>query len=307
MYEKGLETFLAVAMSRTLREASNILNLSQSTVSYNLKNLETLLGLDLIDRKKGYKNIHLTPAGDILLPLAMRWSEIIREIGAIKSVPRHQLSIGCVESANHCILPDFYHSLVNQNINIKVSTHFSLDLYKMLEERTVDVAFVVIQIPSNNINIFPFKREKMVVLRSSLCDCEEYSTIRTVDLDPAFEVYFDWSFAFQTWHDHMWQNTDGPHFKTMTMLHIDSFLAGDERYWMIAPDSVANFYRKKGLKIQNVSPEPPERIYYSITHRKPNPSVVPALKIFEEMLNRWCERPLPEADGEEIESTDDLL
>ena len=287
MYEKGLETFLAVAMSRTLKDAASILNLSQSTVSYNLKSIEKLLGLDLISRKKGLKSIHLTPAGDMLLPLAMKWDEIIREIESVKSFTRYQLSIGCVESINHCLFPGFYPSLTERNVNIKVTSNHSLDLYRMLEDRSLDVAFVVNQIPSNNLNISLFKREKMKVLRSHLSDCETSSTVNVADLDPAYEVYLNWSFAYQIWHDHIWPDSDEPHFQTDTVLHTDSFLAGDERYWIIVPDSVADFYKDRGLKIQNISPEPPERICYKITHRKPNPSIVPALEIFDEALELW--------------------
>ena len=60
---KGLDVFLAIAMSKTLSDAASVLGLSPSAVSYNLKCLENSLGLDLVDRKKGFKNIHLTPAG----------------------------------------------------------------------------------------------------------------------------------------------------------------------------------------------------------------------------------------------------
>ena len=44
MHEKGIETFLAVSMSRTLGKAAELLNVTQSTVSYNLSELESEMG-----------------------------------------------------------------------------------------------------------------------------------------------------------------------------------------------------------------------------------------------------------------------
>ena len=287
MYEKGLETFLAVAMSRTLKEAANMLNLAQSTVSYNLKNLEKLLDAELIDRKKGYKTVQLTAAGNTLLPLAMKWSEVIREIESIKSEQRHQLSIGCVESVNHCLFPDFYRSLAEQ-ITLKITTNHSLDLYQMIEDRTLDVAFVVNQIISSNLGITLFSREKMKVLRTKNAAPDPPRTVDASELNPRFEVFLNWSFAYQIWHDHVWPNAaNGAHFETDTVRHIDSFLAGDARYWIIVPASVADYYTDKGFVAMDLHPEPPERICYMLVHKKPNPSTAAAIRVFNEALDAW--------------------
>ena len=68
MHEKGIETFLAVAMSRTLGKAAELLNVTQSTISYNLSKLESEMGMILVDRQKGMKSIRLTPSGEGFLP-----------------------------------------------------------------------------------------------------------------------------------------------------------------------------------------------------------------------------------------------
>ncbi len=288
MYEKGLETFLAVAMSKTLKDASVLLALSQSTVSYNLKALENQLGVELIDRRKGHKVTQLTPAGKNLLPLAMKWSEVIKEIQAINVAQRYFLSIGGVESVNYCILPDFYNSLSEHKIDCKISTNLSIELYKMLDDRIIDVAFVVTEIPYDNVNITPFKQEGMCVLRSGLCDCEEFAHIEPNELNPDFEIYVDWSFAFQMWHDNAWPQLRTPRLKIDNFYQLDSLFVGDSRYWIIVPNSVAQLYKKKGLKIQYINPNPPERMYYKITHRKPHSSIVPALNQFDKLFQIWC-------------------
>lgn len=283
---KGLDVFLAIAMSRTLSDAASVVGLSPSAVSYNLKCLENSLGVDLVDRKKGFKNIHLTPAGETLLPLAIKYDEVIREISNIRKTPRYQLSIGCVESINHCLFPTFLHSLGKYNVDIKVDTNTSLELHRLTENREVDVAFVVNQIPSTKLNISLFLREDMKLIRSATNNKPD-AIVSAQTLDPNFEIYINWSLAFQIWHDHTWPENKRAHFQTDSVVHIDSFLLGDEKYWIIAPDSVANFYRNKGFNIYSVMPAPPQRVCYKITHYSPKHSVSSALQIFNTALEEW--------------------
>ena len=283
---KGLDVFLAIAMSKTLSDAASVLGLSPSAVSYNLKCLENNLGLDLVDRKKGFKNIHLTPAGVTLLPLAIKYDEVIREVSIIRKNPRYQLSIGCVESINHCLFPTFLHSLRKYNIDIKVDTNTSLELHRLTENREIDIAFVVNQIPSTKLNISPFLREDMKLIRSATND-KTNAIVSAQTLDPNFEIYINWSLAFQIWHDRIWSENKRAHFQTNSVVHIDSFLLGDEKYWIIAPDSVANFYQSRGFNIHSITPAPPQRVCYKITHHSPKHSISPALKIFNEALESW--------------------
>lgn len=72
MQERRLEVFLAVAMSRTFGKAADMLNVTPSSVSRELKNLEEELGMLLVDRQKGVKAVKLTPAGESLLPLVFK-------------------------------------------------------------------------------------------------------------------------------------------------------------------------------------------------------------------------------------------
>ena len=55
-------------MSRTLGKAAELLSVTQSTISYNLNELENDMGMILVDRQKGMKSIKLTPAGESFLP-----------------------------------------------------------------------------------------------------------------------------------------------------------------------------------------------------------------------------------------------
>ena len=192
MYGKGLEAFLAVAMSDNLTKAAEMLNLSQSTVSHNLKQLEDSLGVPLIYRKKGLKNTVLTSYGETLLPLAMKWNETVQEIDNIKTTPIFSLTVGCVDSVNHYMLSDVYHVVLEHSpkINLKIVTAKSLELYEMIEKRFIDIAFPVGEKRSNEIRASCFKKEGMCLLRPESAEIDK-PEIDVSELDPDYEIYIN--------------------------------------------------------------------------------------------------------------------
>ncbi len=63
MYFLGIEAFLAIMQSGSLKKAADSLYLTQATISYRLKTLEKLVGKTLIERNKGSHIISLTTSG----------------------------------------------------------------------------------------------------------------------------------------------------------------------------------------------------------------------------------------------------
>lgn len=285
---KGLDVFLAVAMSKTLHDASDMLGLSPSSVSYNLKCLEQVLGVELIERKKGFKSIKLTSYGAKLLPLAIQYEKINREILDISKNLRSQLHIGSVESINHCLLPQFLQSFGKHNIDIVVETNSSMDLQYLVENKKMDIAFVVSQMPSTKLIISPILKENFKLI----CACNitgQTNAIHINQLDPNFEIFVNWSLSFQIWHDRIWKDNQRAKFQLASIVHIEPLLCGDKRYWIIAPVSVAKYYANKGLNIYDITPPPPPRICYKITHQTISQEIIQILKLFDIEWNRWLE------------------
>ena len=69
-----LRSFVAVAQTGGVTRAAGFLNLTQSAVSMQLKRLEELLGLELLDRSA--RQIGLTAAGEQLLGYARRMVDL---------------------------------------------------------------------------------------------------------------------------------------------------------------------------------------------------------------------------------------
>ncbi|SDE28741.1 transcriptional regulator, LysR family [Salipiger thiooxidans] len=73
-----LRSFVAVADAGGVTRAAGFLNLTQSAVSMQLKRLEDMLGLALLDRSG--RGVSLTPAGEQLLKYARRMVDLNDEI-----------------------------------------------------------------------------------------------------------------------------------------------------------------------------------------------------------------------------------
>lgn len=109
MFFLGIETFLTVVKERNITSAASKLHIAQSTASQRIQTLENEVGMKLLERGKGVKQITLTPSGEEFLKLAYEWEQIweksliLREHG-----PKLYLSIGATDSINTFLLPPIF-------------------------------------------------------------------------------------------------------------------------------------------------------------------------------------------------------
>lgn len=93
-----LKTFLEVSRTRHFGRAAESLYLTQSAVSFRIRQLENQLGANLFTRHRN--NIRLTPAGERLVPYAEMllntWRLAKKEV--IHSLQHTELSIGATAS-----------------------------------------------------------------------------------------------------------------------------------------------------------------------------------------------------------------
>jgi DNA-binding transcriptional LysR family regulator len=96
-----LKTFLEVSRTRHFGRAAEALYLTQSAVSFRIRQLENQLGVNLFTRHRN--NIRLTPAGEKLLPYAETlmntWQAARKEVA---HTSRHnEFSIGASASCGN--------------------------------------------------------------------------------------------------------------------------------------------------------------------------------------------------------------
>ena len=294
MNNRGMEAFLAIAMGKTLSRAAELLNLTQSTVSYRLREFEEELGVILIDRQKGLKTVRLTPPGEQLLPIVVEWRKLQHEVGKISArSSAHYLRIGAVDSVNNGILPGLFKSLREHvpPVYLKISTNDSLILYDKVESHEVDAAFVLQALPNPYVQVEPFFSETMLVARFGGKNAAG-ETVNACDLDNRYELRIAWGPEFQLWHDRIWDPLSSTEICLDTISLIYSLLE-DERQWAIVPESATYLLRPQGITFQRLNPQPPDRVCYKIKHRFPRLSAVAPLGIMESLASTLLRREKP--------------
>ena len=141
---KQLNAFIAIADLKSFSAATSKTGLSQPTLSRLLKQLETDMGVELIDRY--HRPLHLTEAGAFFYD---KISTILTEIDTVTSMtqrlsaPSAALNIGFVPSVLYGLLPEVIAKLKQSHpdieVNLKdISSYQQIDALKSGE---IDIGF----------------------------------------------------------------------------------------------------------------------------------------------------------------------
>jgi DNA-binding transcriptional LysR family regulator len=163
-----LQTFADVVELGSFSAAAQRLNLTQPAISLQIKQLETRLGVRLIDRVG--RRAHPTAAGRDLLGHARRINEAVA--AALDAMVYHREgSIGRVRlgtGATACIylLPAALRALKEKfpSLEIVVSTGNSPDILKALEQNAVDVALVTLPAPGRIFRVTAVCEDELVAI-----------------------------------------------------------------------------------------------------------------------------------------------
>ncbi len=136
-----LKTFLEVSRTRHFGRAAEALYLTQSAVSFRIRQLENQLGVNLFTRHRN--NIRLTAAGEKLLPYAetlmSTWQAARKEVA---NTSRHnEFSIGASASLWECMLNEWLARLYQADDTLQFEARIAQrqSLVKQLHERQLDL------------------------------------------------------------------------------------------------------------------------------------------------------------------------
>lgn len=136
-----LKTFLEVSRTRHFGRAAEALYLTQSAVSFRIRQLENQLGVNLFTRHRN--NIRLTSAGERLLPYAETlmntWQAAKRDVAYTS---RHnELSIAASASLWECMLTRWLSQLYQSHRGMQFEARIAQrqSLVKQLHERQLDL------------------------------------------------------------------------------------------------------------------------------------------------------------------------
>ena len=284
-----IETFLTIVSTKSITKTSEILFLAQPTVSHRLQALEKELGFDLIIRSKGHKMTELTPKGNEFVPVAERFLSLWKETLALRdSRGSMLLSVGCTDSMNVALLAPFYQQLIahDSGLDLVIQTHQSSELYGMVDNHDLDIAFVYYHLHYKNIITERVFEEKLYLLQTDTPEVPK-TVIAPSELNPDAELFLKWDDSYQIWHDQWFTNSVRPRINIDTITLLNRIWT-DPKGWLIAPESVVwELAHYRPLFISELKNPPPARICYKIRHRYPNVVTEQAVSSFEEKLSEY--------------------
>lgn len=141
---KQLNAFIAIADLRSFSAAATKTGLSQPSLSRLLKQLETEMGVELIDRY--HRPLHLTEAGAFFYD---KISTILTEIDTVTSMtqrlsaPSSTLNIGFVPSVLYGLLPEIIAMLkqASPDIDVNLKDISSYQQMEALKSGEIDIGF----------------------------------------------------------------------------------------------------------------------------------------------------------------------
>lgn len=285
-----IEAFLAVVEHGSITAAASFLFIAQSNVSSRVKKLEESLGVKLLSRKKGYKQISLTAHGEAFLPLAMQIFSIIHEANNLKyTLPTEELKIASVDAVNNYTFVPLYRDFMKkeEKIKLKIATHHSNEIHALVESGQADIGFVYSQIKYPDVIAKPIFRELNYVVCHK--DSPYYNGMSPHELDLSKEIYLNWSHDFYQWHYHFFGDNPNKLITVNTGSLIAHYLDAPGN-WAIAPMSVIeSFKANNDIVYYSLSSPPPPRICYQLTKRHLSLTKQQIIETFEDYARNYIE------------------
>ena len=169
MLDIRFKTLLSVIEEKNFSKAAEKLSLTQPAVSHHINQLEAEYGVKIISQ--GKREISLTPEGELIANYAKRMaaleSKLLYELKNIDTAAK-KIRIGVTHTAESNMFTEIvgYYSLNNPNISIIIITDTTSNLYKMVENYELDLAYVDGMIEDSSLKFFPVDKDDLVCVLS---------------------------------------------------------------------------------------------------------------------------------------------
>ncbi|ESP92914.1 MULTISPECIES: LysR family transcriptional regulator [Pseudoalteromonas] len=212
MDKELLKTFVEVSKTRHFGRAAENLYITQSAVSFRIRQLEQNLGVSLFTRQRN--NIQLTAAGERLLPHAKMLLTAMQRARldvALANNRQQQLSLAGTPN----IWDAYLHFGINQvissipEVSLVAEVKAHQESVRLLLERTLDIAVL----------FDPPKVDELIVRQVKNLSIIPVSTFNYTNRDDFFGkqyVYVDWGTSFSLWHAKQCEGAGPPYFRTNT-------------------------------------------------------------------------------------------
>jgi DNA-binding transcriptional LysR family regulator len=168
----SLLVFHEVAKHKSFSKAAEGLFISQPAVTKHIRNLESKVGMGLVQRGKG--GFALTDFGKILFKYTQKISSHLMEIenvlGNLQKDHHGLLKIGTTESYSKCLMPKLLSGFQNSFPSIKIALDVgnSEEIERSLITYRNDLALIGVTKVSSKFESIPFLEEELALIVSPL-------------------------------------------------------------------------------------------------------------------------------------------
>ena len=202
---KQLRSFIAVAQSLNFGRAARQLYLSQSALSVQIQNLETHLGVPLLERNR--RSVRLTAAGEAVLAdseeLLQRIADIELRARRIGSGEVGHLRIAFVASATESLIPAIVLAFrkLYPGVDLDLKNLPTVQQIDALKTGSIDVGFVRMPVAEDGLSIDPIHREPFAIVLPKVhpLASEKALSVRKLAHEPFIAYGRKWAPSF---YDH---------------------------------------------------------------------------------------------------------
>ena len=289
MTYEDVTAFLCVAQYNNFTKASELLYITQPTISRRIQNLEKELGYPLIVRQKGGRNVELTEEGQTFLAYAEQWKKLYQDIGQI---PHRSKYIVFNVSGQTRMMQHIFPSVCIKFISKYPDVHLNLTnlpssvSYERMSQGTVDLAFVTIAKHQKNIKTVPTFEEDYLFACNSRSEYPD--TVSPSDLKPEKAVILTHAPETDPWYDYWFGRSSNSLVLLDDTALMASILASGD-YWTIIPASVAHSWRENpDITFRTLLNSPPPRTTYHLQSSYTNTKLCDEfLSILKEVLTEF--------------------
>lgn len=193
---RQFEAFVAIAETGSFTAAAERVNLTQSTVSQQIKALEEDLGETLFVR--GGRGVRLTDAGEHLLPKARLILDALDEIVVTFKVAgktsRGRLRVGAASMATAYLFAPLYERFIATHPNIQLlvrSTPTTEETIRQVVSGEIDVGFIAVPISNSSLAVEVVARDEVVLVVGPQHPWSARASIDPLELDGQPMVAFE--------------------------------------------------------------------------------------------------------------------
>jgi len=194
-----LRAFLAAALLGSFTAAAEELGTTQPTISELVRKLEVEYGLTLFVR--GGRRLHLTTAGEELLPWAQRTITSadggVSALEALRGLTGGSVSVGVLRNAPYYFLPDLIDRFRREHpgVRLRLVGQNSAEVAAGVRDGVLEAGIVVLPIDDEGLEVMPLLRDEVLWVSRDPDRVADPVTIEHVAQCPliVYDAHYGWN------------------------------------------------------------------------------------------------------------------